>query len=203
MESGNELVISADGEIHDELGPVYRVVHFSLMAATAIQVAKLFEDLSLQYRNANGYNTTDKASLAVLIYFLRQHRCQRDLAQRARNWQPTYPDMADYWQTECERAASKAVKLYSAFRQSPRGRKAMTSLKEIRDHALAHSLTRSKKTEYPKYDQIFHLIEVAVGIVENAQLAVEAQRPNFRDDDTAHYRSLGARFWSHALVVKI
>ncbi len=137
MEAGNDVVQSGQ-ELSDQYGAVYRTIHFALMSSLAVTLAKLFEEPRHQKNRTrtDGFNSADKASLPVLVHFLRQRRCQTALLKEARSWVDPFPGESEFWEGECRKAIDGALAAYASARRSPAKRSAIASLREFRDREL-------------------------------------------------------------------
>lgn len=206
LESANStgMEILGNSSFHGAkcLNTVQRATAFQL----AISLAKLFEcplprqgNKSIRERRIRRWDNSDIASIPLLVNLLRHLPCQLELVRRARDWTPSHPDRADLHESDCKRAISGALKKYGELLSQSKNRRAMKSLKEFRDGALAHIRTDvdPQSIRGPNYQDLFRMANAARIVAGESMIAVLGRQGAF-DQVEKQYREASVTFWRDA-----
>ncbi|MCK8780838.1 hypothetical protein M0654_12670 [Rhizobium sp. NTR19] len=193
LEAGNEVVGSMSDKGFSGAG-AYNAIKQSLGYDLAMHLARLY-DIGSRRRHPN---TSDVASIPLLVRLLRQKRCQDALKARARDWVPGDRWAAPMYERDCEEALRRASGSYSATFSGKYGRSGLKTLKEFRDTFMAHSLLNDTGAN-PRYNHLFRLTDAARDFVEQARLAATGTNSSLLRQEKA-FRHEAVRFWSKALL---
>lgn len=193
LEVGNDTIRKMTDKDIPGAG-AYNTIKQSLSFDLAMHIARLFDKGSGRYHA----NHKDAASIPLMIRLLRQKRCRRMLADRARMGDDL---LADLFERDCLKALDKASKAYSATFRGKFGQSGLKHLKIARDHHFAHSLMSNKKLKLI-YNQLFRLADCAKDILDHASIAITGKALQPADLEQ-HFREEADEFWTHALLGKV
>lgn len=142
LEIGNAIVLKMPDKDIPGVG-AYNIIQHSLSFDLAMHIARLFDKGSGRYHA----NQKDAASIPLMIRLLRQKRCKRMLADRARKGTNFHSELADRFERECLMAIQNASKAYSATFRGKFGQSGLKHLKIARDYHFAHSLMSNKEVK--------------------------------------------------------
>jgi hypothetical protein len=201
METANEIATGDDLKDLQFYGAdCFNAVQLSMSMFLSLMLAKLFEMPSLRGQSKSvRFNNSDVASIPLMIRLLKQVRCRKRLCNRARNWTPSMPHMADTHAKDCERAIDRASDAYAKLRSARDRRNAVAKLKQFRDKLVAHTLLGGAVKSLPLYRELFLLADVARDVTEQARLAIEGTHLDLRDSEEGHVEVCRA-FWKPALT---
>jgi hypothetical protein len=192
LEAANDIV-RATPDHHRPGANAYNSVHQCISLNLAISLARLFDEGSTKRHP----NLRDVASIPLMVRLLRQMRCRRVLVERAREWTPMMPGLADLHEAGCTKALNDAVAAYEVFAKSPEGRRILARLRDFRNRRLAHSLMVETLGTLPRYNDLFHLMDVARDVSDAAQLAIDGIAPDLPEHEQIVRRDADI-FWRSA-----
>ncbi len=175
----------------------YGAIKESLSFNLAMHIARMFDKVSARYHA----NHKDAASIPLMIRLLRQKRCRRMLASRARTGHDIHSKLGDLYERDCLKAIEKASKSYSATFRGKFGQSGLEHLKIARDHYFAHSLMSNRKLKLI-YNQLFRLTDCASDILDHASIAIMGKALEPADLEK-HFREEAEGFWNQALLGKV
>jgi hypothetical protein len=144
----------------------YGTICQTLALSLALTLARLFDEGSRR----RPVNKRDVASIPLLIRLLRQKRCRKALAARARGWTQECPwQLADLDAAQCERDIDAASAACDRLRQTRECRVARKRLRKFRNKMLAHSLMDVVIRALPEYRQLFILTKAVRVITGHAK----------------------------------
>ena len=193
LEVGNATVLDMPNTDIPGAG-AYNTIKESLSFDLAMHLARLFDRGSGRYHA----NHKDVASIPLMMRLLRQKRCRRALADRARTRDC---DLADLFERDCLKFIEKASAAFSATFRGKFGQSGLKRLKIARDHHFAHSLMSNEKLDVI-YNQGFRLADCACNIMDSASIAITGKALEF-DQVKQHFREEAKEFWNRALLGKV
>jgi HEPN superfamily AbiU2-like protein len=172
----------------------YHTIRNALALNLALTLSRLFDESGR--RQVNKKNV---ASIPLLIRLLRQKRCRKVLAERAKGWIKNSPtQLADLDAAQCERDIDAASEAYDGLRRVPECRLARKRLKRFRNKMLAHNVMNVVIRALPEYRQLFMLMRSASMIVGHAKQALGDNEPLERF--ARERRRQAKAFWGPALT---
>jgi hypothetical protein len=148
---------------------------------------------------------SEKASIPLLVHWLRRKDCRRAVQVSARAKGELF---GSHEGEQSEQSASqhlaKGLNVYASMRATHQGRWAMVKLQRYRNEALAHTLiVDEKNVPSPMYKEMCRLLDVATEFVEEITAAVE-DRHLYLELSIAEREKEAIEFWELALqaVVK-
>lgn len=196
LEAGNDIV----RKMPDKAIPgaqAYNTIRNCLAFDLSMHLARLFDKGSKHYPA----NKKDAASIPLMIRLLRQKRCQRMLADRARNWSPSLAQtLGAQFERDCIKAIDDASKAYTSTFRGKFGQSGLKRLKDAHDNHFAHSLMKDKKIELI-YNHLYRLTDCARDILEHASVAIAGHNLSLVKFEE-HYREEADEFWNKALLGK-
>lgn len=147
------------------------VTTHSLVSYLALRLARLFDP----GRPGATLDSTDLASIPILMRHLADEEVARHLVEEARRWTPGMPGMAEIHAKGVEDALRESSALWSAFAESPEGTHALAVLKLFRNHALAHTLDKAFGDALPTVSDLFRLVDCLVTLSRPLSLALRGE----------------------------
>lgn len=192
LEAGNDIIQKMPDKAVPGAG-AYNTIRDCLSFDLAMYLARLFEKAGQRHANKR-----DAASIPLMIRLLRQKRCRRMLAQRARNWEPK--GLGAQFEQDCLKSIDDASKAYTSTFRGKFGQSGLKCLKDARDNHFAHSLMSDKKIKLI-YNHLYRLTNCARDVLEHASVAITGGNLSLADF-AEHYREEADEFWSMALLGK-
>jgi hypothetical protein len=170
----------------------FNSVKVATQSSLALVLAKIFEVPPKRGKLANRFNGSDKASIPVVLYFLRQKRVRSAMVERA------IVEGGSQGTDWCRQALESAERKYRSLKGSRRFRLKLQSITDFRNGTVAHSLHSVEPARLPTYNDLFELLDAAADIVSQIKLATEGTNL-FLDDFEKEDRRSAAEFWGKAL----
>ncbi|MBX9910073.1 MAG: hypothetical protein K2Z25_15330 [Beijerinckiaceae bacterium] len=193
LETANAIIV-ATPDIERPGAVTYETVAQSLVLNLAMSLARVYDEGS-RLRHPN---KRELASIPLIARLLSQKRCQDELARRARQWTPQYPEFADSQEAACRKAISDALAAFDRLHTDRVGREAVRRLRLMRNKVLAHSYMDEVIVAMPTYDQVFLLADVARDVASGAMLAIDGRHVDLTEFEEGRVAQ-GRLFWEHAL----
>lgn len=172
----------------------YETIATSLALNLAISLSRLFDSGSKRFPP----NKRDIASIPLLLRLIKQRRCQKKLIEKAREWTPQIPRLADVNASACIQSIEGAIAAYENPPDRTAFRRANAKLREFRNVRLAHSMMSEVLDSVPTYGELFMLSDVARNVTDEVLHAVTGQAKQLREIE-AMYREQANYFWMKAL----
>jgi citrate synthase len=175
-------VVRALGSTESDCASAYNAALTSMKIHFSLSLSRLLDDTRLRKRNGRAPNSTDLASVPLLIRFIRQKRC-RDLLVKEN------PGAA--------KSIDAALRTYSAKLCSHSAVMTRRKLKALRNHYLAHSLILEAKLPGPRFNQLFSLSRSIGVVVSHLCSAIEDYQWDI-DSERDVLSEQARQFWSMA-----
>ncbi|NGO55433.1 hypothetical protein [Allomesorhizobium camelthorni] len=201
LEVGNAIVMADyHGQTFDG-AECYNVLRNSTQTALILSLCKLFERPRGRQgqSEATAFNRSDLASVPVFLHLLRQKRCRAKLVERASaGWNGNSLGMSKTWEGDCMAALQRCD---DAARRltSPRGRRAAVTLGAFRDDHVAHLYAEPRAWNANRYNELFHLLDIASDLVSHASIAFRGRNLDFKEREEIWMGEARA-FWKPALA---
>lgn len=200
LQAANEQATGDLRDIQFYGADCYNVVAKSMALQLALMLAKLFEVPSLRGQaKSTRFNSSDVASIPLMVRLLKQKRCRSRLIERARVWTPQVPSFANTNAKACDRAIDRAIGAYAELQRKHAGRQAIRTLKVFRDKVLAHTLLVVALEKTPAYRELFELARVARQVVEHARLAIAGVHIDM-SEEMEDRQEVSRAFWKPAMT---
>lgn len=176
-------------------GETLKVIQQAYVSELALCLAKLYETPVPREGSTvtRAFNSTNIASIPLLLRLVQQERCLAVLCRRNSDWS------ADG--VEVRRLVKEAASIWGKMRGSATTRRALDRVRDYR-HYLVHLLRRGPPAQLPTYRELFILVDNAAAIVRLLHPALTGTNRNLSDFEEV-WKDEAKDFWSRALEAVI
>jgi hypothetical protein len=195
FQSANDLLATMPNSPRYVGAHCFNTIQHSLALNLALILSRLFDASNHKKKIVK----SDRASIHTLAHMLRQKRCRDYFVAQALEWTPNVPMLVNAQARACDKAITNALAVYAGLRKTHAGRRALNSLREFRDHLLAHSLIKDGVQPLPRYEDLHLLMDAARDFTKHACLAVKGLDLDLEDYKRIRRKEADA-FWTPALA---